>query len=176
MVPRDILGVPTLSVGVAMNRLPAKVADVVAAPLIRATVGDIRRLGLRRLPYGPNQQMRSKGRVPLLDIGTIGLIRDKKISVIGGIERFERDTVVFAEGEQLPFDAVVLATGYRPALADLLPCWAEVCDADGVPRDSGVETLPGLFFCGFYVSPIGMLREIGIEARRIARAITARRK
>lgn len=45
-------------------------------------------------------------------------------------------------------------------------------DADGTQRSSGRNGgLPGLYFCGFFVSPTGMLREIGIEARRIARAI-----
>jgi hypothetical protein len=29
----------------------------------------------------------------------------------------------------------------------------------------------GLYFCGMYVSPAGMLREIGIEATRISRHI-----
>ena len=36
---------------------------------------------------------------------------------------------------------------------------------------SGKRAAPGLYFCGFYVSPTGMLREIGREAKRIAKAI-----
>jgi hypothetical protein len=31
-------------------------------------------------------------------------------------------------------------------------------------------TLPGLYFCGQITVPTGQLREIGIEAKRIARA------
>ena len=43
-----------------------------------------------------------------------------------------------------------------------------------VPVASGCELgLPGLYACGFYVSRTGMLREIGIEARRIAETIAA---
>jgi len=69
---------------------------------------------------------------------------------------------------------VVLATGYRPALDELLPAWREVCDDTGVPRVSGGPTaLPGLYFCGQFVSPAGMLREIGIEARRLAEHLAA---
>ena len=48
---------------------------------------------------------------------------------------------------------------------------AEVSYERGVPRASGAETLPGLYFCGFYVAPTGMLREIAKDARKIARAI-----
>jgi hypothetical protein len=32
----------------------------------------------------------------------------------------------------------------------------------------GTTTVPGLYFCGQTVSPTGQLREIGIEAGRIA--------
>jgi hypothetical protein len=50
-----------------------------------------------------------------------------------------------------------------------------VTDAVGVPRTSGYETaLPGLYFCGFTNVSTGLLREIGIEAQRIARAIAGR--
>jgi hypothetical protein len=67
---------------------------------------------------------------------------------------------------------VVLATGYEPALADFLDEWRSVCDESGRPLVSGGPTaLPGLYFCGQFVSPAGMLREIGIEARRISRAV-----
>jgi hypothetical protein len=36
--------------------------------------------------------------------------------------------------------------------------------------------VPGLFFCGYYVSPTGMMREIGIEARQIAAQIARKNK
>jgi hypothetical protein len=48
-------------------------------------------------------------------------------------------------------------------------------DQDGAPTTSGREApIPGLYFCGFRVSPAGMLREIGREARRIGAAIACR--
>ena len=46
------------------------------------------------------------------------------------------------------------------------------CDEHGTPLVSGDETpVAGLYFCGYYVSPTGMLREIALEARRISAAI-----
>jgi len=33
----------------------------------------------------------------------------------------------------------------------------------------------GLYFCGFYVSPMGMLREIGIESGKIAKDIAGKK-
>ena len=71
------------------------------------------------------------------------------------------------------FDAVILGTGYRPAVKALLQAVDAVLDQHGVPLVSGGPTaLPGLYFCGYKVAPSGMLREIGIEARRIAAQIS----
>jgi indole-3-pyruvate monooxygenase len=170
VIPRDVFGVvPVLQLGIVMQHLPPAVADALAWPMIRVTVGDIRRLGLRKLPYGPNAQIARDRQIPLLDIGTIEHIRAGRIAVHAGIDRFTEDGVVFTDGETLAVDAVVLATGYRPALEDFLVPWRHVCDDEGIPRVSGGPTaLPGLYFCGQFVSPAGMLREIGLEARRIA--------
>lgn len=176
VVPRDVFGlVPVLQLGIAMRRIPPRVADALAAPVIRASVGDIRDVGLRRLPYGPNTQIAKDHTVPVLDIGTMEHIRAGRITVHGDVARFTEDAVVFADGEELPVDAVVLATGFRPALDEFLVPWRDVCDEAGAPLVSGRPTvLPGLYFCGQFVSPAGMLREIGLEARRIAGSIKAR--
>ncbi len=170
VVPRDLLGVvPVLQVGIAMRHLPTAVADALAWPLIRLSVGDIRDVGLQKLPYGPNTQIARDRHIPLLDIGTMGQIRAGRIRVRGEIERFTGEGVVFADGSSLAVDAVVLGTGYRPALEEFLVGWPAVCDSAGVPLVSGGPTaMPGLYFCGQLVSPAGMLREIGREARRVA--------
>ena len=170
VVPRDVLGlVPVLQLGIAMRHVPTAVADALAWPLIRLSVGDIREVGLKKLPYGPNTQIARDRHIPLLDIGTMAHIRAGRIRIHGEIGRFTEEGVLFADGSALAVDAVVLATGYRPALQDFLVQWRAVCDVNGVPLMSGGPTaLPGLYFCGQFVSPAGMLREIGLEAHRIA--------
>jgi len=175
VLPRDMFGlIPVLQLGIVMQHLPPAVGDALAAPLVRLTVGDIRSVGLRRLDYGPNTQIVQHRQVPLLDIGTMKQIRAGRIGVRPGIERFTPDGVVFTDRRQLAVDAVVLATGYRPGLADFVVGAERVCDADGFPVSGQESALPGLYFCGYYVSPAGMLREIGIEARRIATSLAAR--
>jgi len=173
VVPRDVLGVvPVLQFGIAMRHLPTPVSDALAWPLIRLTVGDIGSVGLRKLPYGPNTQIARDRHIPLLDIGTMAHIRAGRIGVHGEIARFTPEGVVFRDGSALSVDAVVLGTGYRPALEDFLVEWRAVCDGNGLPLQSGGPTaMPGLYFCGQFVSPTGMLREIGLVARRIARHI-----
>ena len=87
--------------------------------------------------------------------------------VRGGIDRLTADGVVFADGGQEQFDAVILATGFRPDLRRLLP-GVDVFDAQGMPRVTGKPSAPGLYFCGQITVPTGQLREIAIEAERIA--------
>lgn len=171
VIPRDVFGVPVLAAGVALKVLPAKVADALSAPLIRLIVGDIEKLGFKKLRYGPIEQIRSMKRIPLLDIGTIPLIRNGKLKLVPGVARFTANGVEFSDGRTEAFDAIVLATGYRPAIAEFLPDAIDILDDDGVPRVSGEAVVEGLYFCGFRVARTGMLREIGIEAERIAGAI-----
>jgi len=176
VIPRDILGIPILALALLLNALPAKLADVLSWPLLRLTIGDLRSLGLQVLPYGPMQQIERDHRIPLLDIGTIKLIRAGKIRTYGGVERLTAAGAIFDDGagKQANFDAIIMATGYRPALADFLPAAAQITDSSGLPLVSGQETaLRGLYLCGFYIAPTGMLREIGIEAQRIAAHIQA---
>jgi len=175
VLPRDVLGVPVLALGIMMRRLPTRVADALAAPMVRATVGDLSKVGLVKLPYGPNTQIARDGHVPLLDIGTMARIRQGRITVHGALDHFTPGGVVFAGAGGLDVDAVILATGYRAAVDEFLVGSEDVCDPSGTPTLSGDPTnLPGLYFCGMYVSPAGMLREIGIEARRIASHIDGR--
>ena len=83
-----------------------------AAPVIvRLTIGDIRKVGLRKLPYGPNTQIANDRSIPLLDIGTMEHVRAGRIRVHPGIERFTATGVVFTDGTWIDVDAVVLATG-----------------------------------------------------------------
>lgn len=173
IIPREILGVPILTFSILQSRLPAPLADRLNAPIQRALVGDLSRFGLRRPAQGPMQQIRDGGRIPLIDIGTVDLIKRGRIQVFPAIDRFFEGGVGFVDGRWQPFDAVILATGYSPQLGELLPDVAGVVDSRGVPNTSGCESAArGLYFCGFRVAASGMLREIGLEARRIAAAIT----
>ena len=172
VVPRDVLGVSTHALSVMMNWLPTEVADVLSAGLRRVVVGDLTPYGLQRPAMGPMTQIKRTDQVPLLDIGTIPLIKAGKVRVVKEIERFERDTVVFTDGASERFDAVILGTGFKSNVGSFLKPVGQVVDENGKVLTSGRETnLGGLFFCGFYNAPAGFIREIGREARQIVRAI-----
>jgi cation diffusion facilitator CzcD-associated flavoprotein CzcO len=169
VLPRDLLGFPILSWAILYRRLPARLVDFINAPILRLAVGNIESLGLRRAAKGPRQMVEEDGRVPLIDIGTLAKIRDGSIKIRGAIDRFVIGGVVFSDDTSDKFDAVILATGFRPDLRRLLPDVEGVFDHYGMPRVTGRPTgAPGLYFCGQITSPTGQLREIAIEALRIA--------
>ncbi|HET7144270.1 MAG TPA: NAD(P)/FAD-dependent oxidoreductase [Anaerolineales bacterium] len=171
VIPRELLGIPILSIGILQNILPAWMADGMNAPILRAVIGDITKYGLRKLPYGPATQIQKDKQIPLIDVGTIKLIKQGYITVQSGVEEFTENGVKFTDGNEARFDAVILATGYRPRVNAFLN-ETKVFDESGTPVSSGHETvIRGLYFCGYYVSPTGMLREIAMEAKRISAEI-----
>jgi indole-3-pyruvate monooxygenase len=172
VIPREILGVPVLALGLVQRLLSPEIADRLNAPLLKASIGDLQPYGLRKLPYGPATQIRKHGRIPLIDVGTVALLKRGAITARPGVRSFQRGAVVFDDGSRTRFDAVILATGYRPRVDAFLSAGLDAVDSNGAPTSSGRESAAaGLYFCGYHVSPNGMLREMALEARRIASAI-----
>jgi indole-3-pyruvate monooxygenase len=172
VIPRELFGIPILAIGIAQSKLPPRLADAINAPILRIAIGDLSKYGLRKLSHGPTRQILHEARIPLIDVGTIKLIKQQKIAVYSGIEEFTEDCVRFNDGKQEKFDAVILATGFRPRVNAFMEGASAAYDEDGRPTSSGQPTeIPGLYFCGYYVSPTGMLREIAKEAKQISALI-----
>jgi indole-3-pyruvate monooxygenase len=174
VIPRELFGIPILTIGIAQSRLPPRLADALNAPILNVAIGDLRRYGLSKLSRGPLSQIQQQARIPLIDVGTIKLIKQGQVHVYPGIETFTEEGVQFSDGNLQKFDSVILATGYRPRVDAFLNA-AATYDENGTPLSSGSQTaIPGLYFCGYYVSPTGMLREIALEAQRISSSIARR--
>jgi indole-3-pyruvate monooxygenase len=165
VITREVLGIPFLTLGIMQQGLPSRLADALNAPVMRLLIGDLRPYGLGRPAEGPVTQIREQGRVPFIDVGTIKLIKQGLVQVRPGIERFTDHGVTFTDGRAEDFDAVVLATGYRPNVQS----WLDVDEA------TPYQDAPGLYFCGYHVSPTGMLREIAREAKDLARMLVSQR-
>jgi cation diffusion facilitator CzcD-associated flavoprotein CzcO len=143
--------------------------------LLRLLVGDISKIWIPAADWGPVEQIATKGKIPLLDIGTMAALKSGAIQARPGIDRFTETGVVFTDATEEKFDAVVFGTGYEPAVDRVLDSTVGVVDARGVPLVSGGESSEqGLYFCGFREPPTGRLREIGLEAQRIAELIAKR--
>jgi cation diffusion facilitator CzcD-associated flavoprotein CzcO len=176
VIPRDLLGIPAqINSLFLLGRRPAALADRIAQRILDRTVGDLSRWGLCRPAVGPVTQVLKHGRIPLIDVGTVALIKQGQIRVAPEPREIKEGGVVFADGRELPFDAIVLATGYRAGLEQILEGAAAYTDERGYPRWHGAPTpAPGLFFIGFRNPITGQLHDIAAEARRIARHIRGR--
>jgi hypothetical protein len=173
VVPRDVLGVPVLELSLLLRRLPPRVADAISAPLMRLLVGDLTRLGLKRMPYGPLEQIRRDGKAPVLDMGTIRHIRDGHITLYDDIDHIEGQTVHFRDLKAAPFDALVAGIGYYRGSAGIVDVDQSRFDDLRLPVDKqryfGKDDL---YFCGYWVSPTGQIREIALDAGKIAKDIS----
>ena len=174
VMPRDLFGIPAQTIGVRLSAGPLWLKNWMMRTASTVKFGDLTRYGIRRSTRGPATQIAVDGTIPLIDIGTIGAIKTGAIKVVPGIERFTPTGVRCVGGEELALDAVVLATGYRTGLSGLLGGGATaVIDAFGRPVKTPDTAAPGLYFVGFKNPLTGFLRQIGIDAEKVASAISA---
>ena len=173
VVPRDFLGMPTQLTSIRLRWAPLKFSDAVGRVVSRLAFGNLRRHGFARSPVGPLSAIKLRRRVPLIDVGTIAAVKRGDIAVKPAVDRFTETGAAFVDGSGGDFDAAVLATGYRPALEEMVAV-PDVLAADGFPRDwRGGSACPNLFFVGFDQPATGLLRQIAIEAQTVAAAIAA---
>ncbi len=176
VIPRELFGMPFLFIAIPQSKLSPRLADIINAPILRILVGNLSSYGLRQAPYGPMTQARTRAHIPLIDVGTMKLIKEGHVMVRPAIQEFTPGGVIFDDEKQDDFDAVILATGFRPRVNSFLKVASDTVDQEGTPLQSGrLVSIPGLYFCGYHVSPTGMLREIGKEAKQISASIAARK-
>jgi cation diffusion facilitator CzcD-associated flavoprotein CzcO len=175
IVLRDVLGRPTQKTSIALARLPTRLGDALARFFAGVTVGDLGRLGLRRSPISPLRELREHGRTPVIDVGTVARIRAGEIGVRPGIRRLHAEGAEFVDGSVAPFDAIVLATGYRAGVAELFSDVAVPVDANGLPMQlAGDGPLAGIYFVGFDTRQAGgLLRTIAAQAVAVAERISS---
>ena len=172
VVPRDMFGRPTQHTNVLLSHLPLALRDAIATRIVGWVVGDLSRWGIVRPAVGPNRMIEESGRIPLLDLGTIAMVKQGKIRVVPAVQEILPDGVRFASGAVHPFEAIIFATGYTPGLGNVIEGFEAIADARGRPHRFGEETgIAGLYFVGFKNPPTGALREIALEAPRVARSI-----
>ena len=133
---------------------------------------DLSSHGLPRPDTGLYSRVK-EGAIPVLDVGLVDAVRKGRVEIVGAVDGFEDDKVILADGSRVSPDTVIAATGYARGLEDLIGHLG-VLDAHGKPVTQGTRTpadAPGLYFTG-YTNPIsGNLREMAIDAQKIAKAI-----
>lgn len=107
------------------------------------------------------------------DVGLIDAVRAGSVEVVAAVKGFEEGEVLLTDGERISPDAVIAATGYERGLEGLVGHLG-VLDERGRPVVHGARTpagAPDLYFTGFTNPISGNLREMALDAQRIARAV-----
>ncbi|MFI1938556.1 flavin-containing monooxygenase [Streptomyces purpureus] len=172
IVRRSTAGWPAQRSGILVRRLPAWFVDRAGAVLGRISVPDLSERGLPRPETGLLSRAR-QGAVPVQDVGLIAAVRTGRVEPVAAVEAFKDGKVVLTDGEHLAPDVVIAATGYEQALEGLVGHLG-VLDERGRPLAHGGRSpagAPGLHFTGFTNPISGMLRELAIDARKIATAL-----
>ncbi|MFC7597803.1 flavin-containing monooxygenase [Terrabacter sp. GCM10028922] len=164
--------------GIAVRRLPTSLVDRVAPFVERLQTPDLSDRGLPRPDTGLLTRVERDNAIPVQDVGIIDAIRSGAVEPVAALAAVDADTVVLSDGSRIRPDVLVLATGYEQGLEPLLGHLG-VLDRTGRPVERGGRTArgaSGLWYTG-YTNPIsGMLREISIDARKIALAMALRKR
>ncbi|MGW3109050.1 flavin-containing monooxygenase [Streptomyces sp. NPDC001100] len=172
IVRRSTAGWAAQYTGIVVRRLPVRLVDRLAGPMAKLSVPDLSEQGLARPDTGLYSRVKD-GSIPVQDVGLIDAVRKGRVEIVAAVESFEDGKVVLADGERIEPDAVVAATGYVRSLEGLVGHLG-VLDARGKPVVHGARSpkdAPGLYFTGFTNPISGMLRELAIDAEKIAKTL-----
>jgi len=175
LVPRQALGLPAQVAALALAPAPRPLADAIARLERRLFIGDLSAQGLPVRGEGVFTRHARRSVLPILDHGFARAVRSREIAVVPAVEAIDGDEVALRGGARLRPDAIVAATGYRPALVPLVGHLG-VLGPDGLPLHHGGAVhpgVPGLHFTGFRNPITGALRELRFEAAAIAQARSA---
>lgn len=169
IVAKEFRGRATQPTAILLSHFPPWLADRIARWAQRQAIGDLTEYGLPTPPLAPSAQLRTTARVPVIDVGTVALIKQGNVKILPGIEQFHEKTVAFTDGRQLPFDAVIAATGFRSNIEDFVENAAPLLNERGHPRSLWVDDprYRGLYFLGFELPTAGILRGINLDSEKI---------
>ena len=168
VVPREWLGMSAQMFGISLSPLPPRIADKIGESILRLAVGDLSRYGMTHPAWWPF----SAQRVPVIDVGLVKELKAGRVVVRPNLARLTEHGATFVDGRSEDVDVVIVATGFRTGLADLLAIPNLLNDLDEPKFPSGQTTAqPGLYFLGYVYSPRGHLFEASIASRKLARAV-----
>ncbi|CAA0810633.1 Probable indole-3-pyruvate monooxygenase YUCCA4 [Striga hermonthica] len=152
ILPREMFGASTFSVAMLLLKwLPLALVDKFLLMVAGLKLGSTERLGLRRPKTGPIELKNATGKSPVLDVGALSQIKAGKIKVVEGVKEITKNGAKFVNGQEIDFDSIILATGYKSNV----PTWLVGTDfftKDGMPKTpfpNGWKGENGLYAVGF---------------------------
>jgi len=150
IAPRDIMGRPSQVSAKMLAKLPLGIGDSIGKFVKNVAVGDLSKYGLKTTKESAVKHLLETGKTPVLDLGTVKKIKEGKIKVQQGIDSFDDLTVNFKNGVSKKYDKIILATGYRAKLEELIPGIESQFNKDALPISwKGSDQFSSMYFCGF---------------------------
>lgn len=166
VVPLQILGIPIQYLAWGIRSLPRPAREILVGGM--RTLTEIR----NGPPVLPRPNVGPLDAIPLIGFRLIDAIRNGSVKLRGGVERFTRDGVRFLKGGEEPFDAVLLATGFRAAINFLAPLVQTDSRGFAQRRDRVISTdQPNLFFVGHNYDATGGITNIRRDAPLAAEGV-----
>jgi putative flavoprotein involved in K+ transport len=160
VVPLTLFGLPIQYAAVVVRTLPRPAQHAIAATVRRISEAKRGPSPLPRPAHGPLDA------IPLIGFHLVDAIRAGQVRLRGAVVGFTERGVTFGDGVSEPFDAVILATGFRAALQ---PFGGLVTtDARGFARRTdriASAEWPDLYFIGHNYDATGGLANIARDAQ-----------
>jgi putative flavoprotein involved in K+ transport len=186
-LPKSICGIPIVGIGIWLRYLPDGLVNALLNFLQRRMIGDLTAYGLP-CPIMPlTRQYAINNVVPILYGPFTDDIRAGRIKIVGPIQKISGRTVHVLSTvgttrnsdntvTTLEPDVIIAGTGFRTGIPELvqIPGIADEKGRSKISGDQEFEEAPRLYFIG-QINPLsGQLREIRLEAGKIARKIRKR--
>ncbi|KAK9165574.1 hypothetical protein Scep_000765 [Stephania cephalantha] len=171
VLPREMFGRSTFALSMGLLKwFPRKLVDCFLLLCSWFILGDTARYGFKRPEVGPLELKATKGKTPVLDVGTLDRIKTGQIKVVPSIHKFTTTGVEFSDGRVEEFGSVILATGYRSNVCSWLK-EAEFFNQKGYPQNpfpNSWKGKKGLYSVGF--TGRGLSAE-SMDAKKVAEDI-----
>lgn len=176
IVKREFKGRSTQSLAIFFIRFGNTVYDFIARIFKKLVLKAVEGTGIPISPLAPSEQLRTLGKVAVIDVGTLAQIKSGNIKVLPDIQELKPNSVIFVNGEEIAMDAIVLGTGYHARLEEIVEDVSPLLNERGYPKAMWFDEEPykGLYFVGFNLPLTGILRDINLSSEKIVRHIMKR--
>nr|TKW02027.1 hypothetical protein SEVIR_8G217800v2 [Setaria viridis] len=156
-----------------VQHTPVNIVDDLLVRMSDFVFGDLSRHGVVRPKLGPLLLKAKTGRSAVIDVGTVGLIKNGTIKVLGNISKIKGNIVEFEGRKESAFDAIVFATGYKSTANTWLKNGESMLNDDGLPKQEFPYHWKGAN--GLYCAGLAKrgLAGIAMDAKNIANDISS---
>ncbi|GMH25110.1 hypothetical protein Nepgr_026953 [Nepenthes gracilis] len=110
------------------------VVDFLMVSVAKHNYRNLEQYGIFRPRIGPFMYKQATGKTPTIEVGTVDKIKMGQIKVLPAISTIKEHSVVFQNGAEHKYDAIIFATGYESTACEWLKNHEWILKEDGMPK------------------------------------------